>query len=104
MSTLVEGPSTSIFAYESIRGRLLNIRRRKHSAPSLEDDATGRSNKRRRDFASPEVIKRLKESGPGGNQPAGIIQVEELDGKISAILWVRNNKKKPPSCIIWARH
>ncbi|KAI5811334.1 hypothetical protein DFH27DRAFT_605439 [Peziza echinospora] len=87
MSTLVEGPSTSIFAYESIRGRLLNIRRRKHSAPSLEDDAAGRSNKRRRDFASPEVIKRLKESGPG-DQPAGIIQVEELDGKISAILWI----------------
>lgn len=50
--------STPVLAYQAIRRKLLSLRRRKPTADDNETD-TGRQSKRRREFAPPDVIKRL---------------------------------------------
>ena len=49
---------TPVLAYQAIRRKLMSLRRRK---PTTDDNETiaGRQPKRRREFAPPEVIKRL---------------------------------------------
>lgn len=49
--------STPVLAYQAIRRKLVSLRRRRQTAG--DETSTGRQSKRRREFAPPEVIKRL---------------------------------------------
>lgn len=80
--------SSPVIAYQAIRRKLLTIHRWKTTVDDDHESISGRSSKRRREFAPPEVIKRLKgnDNGTGKIAGGGIVHVGE-DGKM-AVFWV----------------
>lgn len=81
--------STPVHAYQEIHRKLLSLRKRK---PTVDDNqgATWRSLKRRREFASPEVIKRLGDHDSIRKGGAGVIASLHVveSGKNMAVFFV----------------
>lgn len=79
--------STPVHAYQEIRRKLLSLRKRK---PTVDDNDTWRSLKRKREFAPPEVIKRLSNHDRIRKDGAGVmasVHVTE-SGKNMAVIFV----------------
>lgn len=85
--------STPVHAYEEIRRKLLSLRKRKPLVDDTQSD-TWRSSKRRREFAPPEMIKRLSDHDNTRRAGAGVmtsVHVEE-SGKNMAVFFVSTSQ------------